>query len=56
MSQSPLTLSRQTLYDLVWSKPMVEVAQDFTMSDRGLAKRHEAVDVQLAFTLQSRDV
>ena len=45
MSQNPLTLTRQTLYELVWSKPMVEVAKDFQMSDRGLAKRCAAVDV-----------
>jgi hypothetical protein len=45
MAQNPLTLTRQALYDLVWSKPMVEVAQDFNMSDRGLAKRCAAVDV-----------
>ena len=45
MPQNPLTLTRHTLYDLVWSKPMVEVATDFDMSDRGLAKRCAAVDV-----------
>jgi hypothetical protein len=45
MPRNPFTLTRQTLYDLVWSKPMVEVAQEFNMSDRGLAKRCAAVDV-----------
>ena len=35
----PLTLSREDLYELVWSKPMVELAKDFAMSDVGLAKR-----------------
>jgi hypothetical protein len=35
----PLTLSREDLYELVWSKPMVELAKDFGMSDVGLAKR-----------------
>jgi hypothetical protein len=29
----PLTLSREELYDLVWSKPMVELARDFGLSD-----------------------
>ncbi len=31
-------LSRKQLYDLVWEKPMVEVAKDHGLSDRGLAK------------------
>ena len=31
-------LSRQELYDLVWSKPMVQLAQDFELSDVGLKK------------------
>jgi hypothetical protein len=35
----PLTLSREDLYELVWSKPMLELAIDFGISDRGLAKR-----------------
>jgi hypothetical protein len=38
MSDS-LTLSRQDLYELAWSKPMVELAQDFGISDVALAKR-----------------
>lgn len=29
---------RQELYDLVWSTPMRELAKDYNMSDRGLAK------------------
>jgi hypothetical protein len=36
---SPLTLSRQALYELVWSKPLMELAQDFGLSDVALAKR-----------------
>jgi hypothetical protein len=35
----PLKLSREDLYELVWSKPMVDLAKDFGMSDVGLAKR-----------------
>ena len=35
----PLTLSREELYELVWSKPMVELAEDFGLSDVALAKR-----------------
>jgi hypothetical protein len=39
MSSDSLTLSRQDLYELAWSKPMVELAQDFGISDVALAKR-----------------
>jgi hypothetical protein len=39
VSADPLTLSRQDLYELAWSKPMVELAQDFGISDVALAKR-----------------
>ncbi len=35
----PLTLSREELYELVWSKPMLELAKDFGLSDVALAKR-----------------
>jgi hypothetical protein len=38
-SGDPLTLSRQDLYELVWAKPMTELAQDFGLSDVALAKR-----------------
>ena len=40
-----LTFSRQALYDLVWERPMREVAKDFGLSDVGLAKRCAAVAV-----------
>jgi hypothetical protein len=49
MPQNPLTLTRQTLHDLVWSKPMSELAKDFGMSDVGLAKRCRAVDVPIPY-------
>jgi hypothetical protein len=39
MPNDSLTLSRQGLYELVWSKPMSELAKDFGLSDVGLAKR-----------------
>ncbi len=39
MNQDPLNLSRQDLYELVWSKPMSELAKDFGLSDVALAKR-----------------
>lgn len=34
-----LTLSREDLYELVWSKPMADLAKDFGISDVALAKR-----------------
>lgn len=34
----PDNLTRKNLYDLVWSKPMVEIAKEYGFSDRGLAK------------------
>jgi hypothetical protein len=45
MSTNYLTLTRQSLYDLVWSKPMTEVAKGFGISDVALAKRCRAVDI-----------
>jgi hypothetical protein len=36
---NPLTISREDLYELVWSKPMRDLAKDFGISDVGLAKR-----------------
>ncbi len=35
----PFAVSRQDLYELVWSKPMRELAKDFGISDVALAKR-----------------
>ena len=34
-----LKISREDLYELVWSKPIVELAKDLGLSDVGLAKR-----------------
>ena len=46
MTREPdLTLSREELYELVWSKPMVELAEDFGLSDVALAKRCRKVGV-----------
>jgi hypothetical protein len=33
-----LKLTREELHDLVWAKPMTQVAKDFQISDRALAK------------------
>ena len=49
MPQSPFTLTRKTLYDLAWSKPMSELAKDFNISDVALAKRCRAVDVPIPY-------
>jgi hypothetical protein len=40
-----MTLTRQSLYDLVWSTPMSTLAKDFGISDVALAKRCRAIDV-----------
>jgi hypothetical protein len=40
-----LTMSRQALYELVWSKPMTEVAAEFGISDVALAKRCASVEI-----------
>src|SRR5215470_6470577 len=37
--EKPLTVSREDLYELVWSKPMRDLAKDFGISDVALAKR-----------------
>lgn len=34
----PPVLTRQTLYEMVWSEPLTKVAVRFSLSDRGLAK------------------
>lgn len=45
--QAPLTLSREDLYELVWSKPILQLAKDFGISDVGLAKRCRGADNSL---------
>lgn len=35
---SPKSLTRKELYDLVWTKPIMEIAKDYGLSDRGLGK------------------
>jgi hypothetical protein len=37
--EKPLTLSREDLYELAWSKPISALAKDFGISDVALAKR-----------------
>ncbi len=50
----PLTLSREDLYELVWSKPMVELAKDFSMSDVGLAKRCRKLGIPVPVAVTGR--
>ncbi|MDH6299752.1 hypothetical protein [Polynucleobacter sphagniphilus] len=41
----PRTLTRQEMYDLVWSKPMTQLALEFDISDVGLRKICKAAKV-----------
>jgi hypothetical protein len=43
--EKPMTLSREDLYELVWSKPMRELAKDFNISDVALAKRSRGLGI-----------
>ena len=36
--QDHLRLTREELHNIVWAKPMIEVAKDFQISDRAMAK------------------
>lgn len=42
---APRTLTREEMYELVWSKPMLEVAKDFGISDVALAKRCKRLSI-----------
>src|SRR5580700_1660225 len=45
--EAPLTLSREDLYELAWSKPLSSLAQDFGISDVALAKRCRRLGIPL---------
>jgi hypothetical protein len=49
MPTNYITLTRQELYDMVWSKPMRSLAKDFGITDVGLAKRCRAVEVPIPY-------
>jgi hypothetical protein len=49
MPSNYVTLSRQELYDMVWSEPMTTLAKNFGISDVALAKRCRAVDVPIPY-------
>ena len=44
---TPITLSREDLYELAWSKPISELAKDFCISDVGLAKRCKRLGIPI---------
>lgn len=46
-TQDLLTLTRQDLYELAWSKPLVELARDFGLSDVALAKRYRKLAIPI---------
>jgi len=45
--ETPLTLSREDLYELAWSKPISELSKDFGISDVALAKRCRRLGIPL---------
>src|SRR5450631_3992615 len=49
MPANYITLTRQELYDMVWSEPMSSLAKNFAISDVALAKRCRIVDVPIPY-------
>lgn len=45
--EKPITLSREDLYELAWSKPITQLAADFGISDVALAKRCRRLGIPL---------
>ena len=43
--KTPHRFSRQELYDLVWSEPLLKLSRRFGLSDNGLRKRCKAMNV-----------
>ena len=39
------SITRKELYDLIWSKPIMEISKEFGLSDRGLGKVCERHDI-----------
>jgi len=50
-ADEPVTLSREDLYELAWSKPMSELARDFGTSDVALAKRCRRLGIPVLSSL-----
>lgn len=47
MMNKTITLTRQELYDQVWSKPIIHLAKEYNLSDVGLAKLCRRHDIPL---------
>ena len=47
MPRNYITLPRSALYDLVWTKPVTELAKEFGISDVALAKRCRSIKIPL---------
>lgn len=45
MKRTKKTVSREELYELVWSKPATQLAQEYGVSDVGLAKVCKKLEV-----------
>ena len=39
------TITRKELYELVWTKPTMDISKEFGLSDRGLGKVCERYDI-----------
>ena len=44
-----IKLTRQQLYDLVWTKPMYELCQQFGLSDNGLRKNCKKLNIPIPY-------
>ena len=47
MTTNFITLPRSQLYELVWTRPVSELAKDFGISDVALAKRCRNLNIPL---------
>ena len=47
MPRNYITLPRSALYELVWTKPVTELAKEFGISDVALAKRCRSIKIPL---------
>jgi hypothetical protein len=49
MVMETIKLTRQQLYDLVWTKPMYELCQQFGLSDNGLRKNCKKLNIPIPY-------
>src|SRR5262245_11764583 len=45
MSNEPIVITREALYEQVWAEPISKIAARFNLSDRGLAKLCARFDI-----------